>query len=449
MNILLLTYAVPLPRDSGPKDKTYHLLRHLAARHRVTLVSFTRTGDRAADIADLRQICADVHTVPITVGRQHDYRSLAMSLFSGRPHSVERNSSAAMRALLARLIAESEAAAAPFDLVHADQLHMAPYAEPLPLPRLLDAHRAIYRIYESLAGQQNWPQNWLTRREAALLRAHEGWLCSTFEAVTTVDDEDRQALMKVMPHPRELTAIPFAVDYAAIQPIRRDPASQAVLSLATPSCPPNAAGIRWFARDVYPLVRRVAPASQLLICGSQPDLDLRAMPERDPSIEVMCSIGPADNIARSACMIVPLLQRGDVRVMILEALAREIPIVSTSAGIVGLNLCPGKHVLVADTSSDFADAVALLLREPELGQQIAAAGRLAAIERHGWRAASAAVNAVYERITAVPGRLDRGRRDAVWAVEGATPGRAGPSGSRKMRRVGWIADDAPGRWDRG
>ncbi|MEI7771945.1 MAG: glycosyltransferase, partial [Chloroflexales bacterium] len=155
---------------------------------------------------------------------------------------------------------------------------------------------------------------------------------------------------------------------------------------------------------VYPLVRRAAPESRLFICGPQPDPAVRALPDHDPSIEVSESIDPADSIARSACMIVPLLQSGGTRVAILEALAREIPIVSTSVGVAGLDLRPGEHVLVADTPSDFADAVTLLLREPELGQRIAAAGRQAALERHGWRAAHAAIDAVYERMVAASAR---------------------------------------------
>jgi glycosyltransferase involved in cell wall biosynthesis len=453
MNILLLTYLLPFPPNSGPKVKTYHLIRYLAERHRVTLVSFTRGDERESDIAALRQLCAAVHTVPAEAS-QRGYRSIAASLLSGRPARIERDASPAMHALLSRLVAEAEAAGVPFDLVHADQLHMAPYAEPLPLPRLLDQHNAVHRIYESLADQQSWPLSWLARREAALMRAYESHICSTFEEVTTVDDEDRQALLQAMPRPRELTTIPIGVDYTALQPIRRDPTSQAVLSLATPGWPPNAAGIRWFARDVYPLVRRAAPASQLFICGAQPDPALRALPERDPSIEVTGFVEPTDYIARSACLIVPLLQSGGMRVMILEALAREIPIVSTSVGVAGLDLRPCEHVLVADTPSDFADAVALLLREPELGQRIAAAGRQVAVERHGWRAVYAAIDPVYTRMVAattrpseaMSSRLDRSGREAMWIREDAGPGEntRGREGAKARRCLSPIATEGDG-----
>ncbi|NNJ09216.1 glycosyltransferase [Chloroflexales bacterium ZM16-3] len=400
MNILLLTYAVPYPPESGPKVKTYHLLRHLAGRHRVTLVSFAHHGERADQIAALRPLCVGIHTVPLANDSMHRYRSMAMSLLRGRPFIVERDTSPAMHALLARLVAEAEEVGQPFDLVHADQLYMAPYAEALPIPRLLDQHNAVYRIYESLAGQRHWARSWMARREAALLRRHEGRLCATFEAVTTVSDEDRQALQAVMPRPRELTTIPIAVDVAELQPITRDPQSQAVLSLAAPGWPPNAEGLTWFAREVYPLVRRAVPESQLFICGAQPDHAVRALPERDPSIEVTGFVDPATYIARSACLIVPLRQSGGMRVMILEALARGIPVVSTSLGIAGLDLRPCEHLLVADTPSDFADAVALLLREPELGRRIAAAGRQLVLDRYDWRVVYRVIDSVYERMVA-------------------------------------------------
>jgi glycosyltransferase involved in cell wall biosynthesis len=415
MNILLLTHTVPFPPDSGPKVKVYHLLRYLAEGHQVTLVSFTRNAQSEANAVALRPLCAAVHTVRLPDTRAHEYRSLILSLLSGRPYTLERDASAEMHALLRRLVDEAAAAGAPFDLVHADQLSMAPYAEPLPLPRLLDQHNAVYKIYEALATQRSWPRSWLARREAELLRAHEGRLCASFEAVTTVSDEDRQALLAVIPQPREITTIPIAVDCSSLRPLNRDMQAQAVLSLAAPGWPPNAAGIRWFAREVYPLVRRAVPSSRLYICGAHPDPAVRDLPERDQTIEITGFVDPAAYIERSACLIVPLRSSGGMRVMILEALARGIPIVSTSIGIAGLDLRPGEHVLVADTPSDFADAVALLLREPELGMRIAAAGRQIVLERYDWRAVYTAIDAVYARMIP-PQRAPNDRANLLGAV---------------------------------
>ena len=64
MKILLLTQVLPYPPDSGPKVKTWNVLKYLAQHHEVTLVSFVR-GDQSEDVHQLRKYCQAVHTVPM------------------------------------------------------------------------------------------------------------------------------------------------------------------------------------------------------------------------------------------------------------------------------------------------------------------------------------------------------------------------------------------------
>jgi hypothetical protein len=53
--ILFLTQVLPYPLDAGPKVRAYYMLRHLAATHEVTLVSFVRPDDKPEYIEHLRQ----------------------------------------------------------------------------------------------------------------------------------------------------------------------------------------------------------------------------------------------------------------------------------------------------------------------------------------------------------------------------------------------------------
>lgn len=399
MNILLLTQIVPFPPDSGPKVKTYHLLRHLAARHRVTLVTFTRNPQEEADAAALRSICAAVHTVHLKRSRVRDVIALTATLFNGRPFIIERDASATMHQLVTRLVFEAAAAGQPFDLVHADQLNMAQFAEPLALPRLLDQHNAVWTILDRMAQQSRGPKRWFFRREQRLLQRYEGRICSEFEAVTAVSEEDRRSLCQVMPVQRDIPVIPIAVDAEQERPIPREPGAKSILSLATMMWPPNVDGVCWFAREIYPLVRRAVPDTHFYVCGQRPVAEVRALPEQDPTIEVTGYVpDPRPYIAKSACLIVPLRSGGGMRVKILEALARGIPIVSTTIGCEGIDLTPGKHLLVADTPSEFADAVTLLLRDPEFGARLAAAGYQRVLERYDWRAVCPAMDAVYAQI---------------------------------------------------
>ncbi|HMQ35209.1 MAG TPA: glycosyltransferase family 4 protein [Chloroflexaceae bacterium] len=395
MNILLLTNGIPYPPDSGPRVKTYQLIRYLATRHSVTLVSLGHDARELERAAALAPFCAAVHIVPAT---SSPWRSLR-GAFGPLPRSVSRHESEALRALLARLVAEAAARGAPFDLVHADQLAMAPYAEALPLPRLLDAHNALWTIKAREAEGRRWPLSLPARLEAARLRAYEGRVCAGFDAVTAVSEEDRAALLAAGPA-RELTVIPIGIDGDALAPVRRAPEARAVLSLAAPGWPPNAEGIAWFAREVYPLVRRAVPDSHLYICGAQPAPELRALAEATPAIDVTGFVNPGPFLEQAAALIAPLRSSGGMRVMLPEALARGVPVVATSLACAGLDVVPGEHLLVADTPSAFADAVALLLRDHDLGERIGAAARRHALDRYDWRATCPAIDGVYARITA-------------------------------------------------
>lgn len=399
MNILLLTQVVPFPPDSGPKIKTYHLLRYLAARHRITLVTFARNQQEERDAAALRDICAAVHTVYLHRSRGRDALALGYSLLNGKPWLMERDDLRAMHRFLAKLVADETAAGKPFDLVHADQLNMAMFADRLPIPRLLDQHNAVWTIFKRMAQQERGPARLFLEREWRLLKRYEGDICRRFEAVTAVSDEDRKALFDAMGTTREMPVIPIAVDAETERPIPRAPNAKGILSLATMMWPPNVDGVLWFARSIYPQIRRAVDDARFYVVGQRPVAEVRALPESDPSIEVTGYVpDPTQYIANSACLIVPLRSGGGMRVKILEALARGIPVVSTTIGYEGIDLTPGKHLLVADTPEEFAAAVTRLLRDPALGEQLAAAGRERLLERYDWRAVCPAMDAVYAQL---------------------------------------------------
>src|SRR5690349_20218329 len=104
MRIILLTQVVPNPPDSGPKIKTHNVLRYLAQRHEIHLVSFVRSEAEAANARALAPLCrAGVSSIPIRRSHVRDVGFLARSLLSGRPFLIERDDSTAMRRLLADL----------------------------------------------------------------------------------------------------------------------------------------------------------------------------------------------------------------------------------------------------------------------------------------------------------------------------------------------------------
>jgi glycosyltransferase involved in cell wall biosynthesis len=398
MRILLLTLVVPNPPDSGPKIKTHYLLRYLAQRHEVTLVSFVRSAAEAAAARELEGLCRAVYSVPIRRSRVRDIGYLLASFWSARPFLMLRDESRAMRRMLRDLLAREQ-----FDLAHADQLNMAPFAHATGLPVVLDQHNAVWTIFQRMAAQERGVRRLLLELEWRRLKHYEGRVCRASAAVMTVSEEDRAAL-EAAGAPQNMLIIPIAVDVAGIQPVQRLPNAQGILSMATMYWPPNIDGVLWFAREVLPLIRRDEPDAPFYIVGARPPDEVRAL-TLDATVEVTGYVDdPTPFLQSSALMIVPLRAGGGMRVKILEALARGIPVVSTSIGAEGIDVTAGEHLLVADEPADFAAAVVRLLRDRAFADQLATHGRRHALARYDWRAVCPAIEPVYRQALAAVGR---------------------------------------------
>lgn len=395
----MLTQVLPHPPDSGPKVKTAAVLRYLAERHEVTLISFSR-GDQADDLRHLRRVCREVHTVPIRRGVPRDVWYLGRSLIGGQPFLMARDARPAMfRAVRQRM------ASGGFDVVHADQLNMAQYARLVPpgTARVLDAHNALWLVTERLAKTlPPSPRRLVLRREARLLRDYEGRACREFEGVLAVSDEDLHALRSAAGTAIENAAVvPISIDVGAVAPLERRAGGERLLYIGSLIWPPSLDGLWWFLDEVLPRIRASRPSVGLDVVGADPPAQLRARAERDAGIRVHGYVrDPSPLLAAAAAMVVPLRAGGGMRVRILNGLAQGVPILTTAIGAEGIALENGRHALLADRAEDFAAAALRLLDDRDCGAALAAAGRRLVEERYDARRVCPAIEPLYERAVA-------------------------------------------------
>ncbi|MGQ0601233.1 MAG: glycosyltransferase family 4 protein [Anaerolineales bacterium] len=371
MKVLLLTQVLPYPPDSGPKIKTWNTLKYLARDHEITLVSFVR-GDQAAEVEALRRYCQAIHTVPLTRSPIADGWAMVSSLITGQPWMMVRDDQRAMRELIDQLCATTR-----FDVVHADQLNMAQYAARVPdARRVLDAHNALWLLYQRLAATMPaGPRRWLLERDWRLLKDYEGRQLRECDFVLAVSDEDRSALLEAAGETRGVTVIPIAVDLEELPFVPRRAEADHLFHIGTMYWPPNIDGMLWFIREVLPMIKAQHPDVALDIVGARPAQELSSLNGQD-GINVTGYVqDPQPYLEQAGVFIVPLRAGGGMRVKILEALARGLPLVTTSLGCEGIAVEHGRHALIADTPAAFAQAVVRLLTDRVFAADLARRGR--------------------------------------------------------------------------
>jgi len=424
LRILFLTQVLPHPLDAGPKVRAYYVLRHLArSGHEITLLSFARDTDSPQSIAHLQTFCRDVITVPMRRSRVRDAHYLLRSLLGSTPFLIARDWVPEMAKAVQSAIRNAK-----FDAIHADQLWMAPYAlnTHSPNPQLiLDQHNAVFQIPRRLAANERNPfKRLILAREAHLLARYETRIIQQFHHVVWVTKQDRDAVnssyqssaighqsananrpntqypisttqysLPNTQYPISNPIIPICIDPDVHPPLPRHPNPRRVTFLGGMHWPPNAEGILWFAREVWPLVLKQIPNAQLTIIGKNPPKKLRNIqyPISNtrysmPNIHTTGYLpDPTPLLAQTAVFIVPLHAGGGMRVKILDAWAWGLPIVSTTIGAEGLQARHEENILLADDAPAFAQAVIDVLRQPALAERLATAGRATVESEYDWQ----------------------------------------------------------------
>ena len=412
--VLLLTYVLPYPLDTGPKVRAYYMLRHLAVQHEVTLVSFVRADDTQEAIAHLRGCCHAVHTVSLRRSALRNLSAGIRGLLTGLPIVIARDEREGIGNLLRRLAAQTR-----FDVIHADQLSMAGWGwhaaqaaraiggTPL---TLLDEHNAVYLLAERMAvTETRLLRRLLMTRESRAFRRYEMEMCRRYDGVLTVTAEDREHLLALFGTAEsaearhKFTVVPICVDPEAVRPVARAwDGPPTILSLGTMFWPPNIAGVQWFAHEVLPRVHAAVPEARFVALGKGPPPEVTRLAS-DPRIEVTgYVVDPAPYLAAADVFVVPLHAAGGMRVKILDAWLWGVPIVSTPVGAEGIECRDGENLLIAETASAFAVAVVRLLTDSALNGRLRAAGRRWAEARYDWREVYGLIDNVYAGLLGSP-----------------------------------------------
>ena len=378
MRILWVKGGKLIPVDTGGKIRSYNLLRQLAARHEVTLLSYYDGPKDAAYESEIVEHFS--HAVAISTGRAEssaiDYLK---HIFSRAPYAVTKFTSARAGALIREWMAERR-----FDVAVCDFLSASlNFPAELLTPTVLFQHNVESVLWRRQADHEPNPIKRIAfKLEAEKMIRYEQKAVKRFDHVIAVSENDRENMAR-RTSPSRISIVPTGVDFEAYRLQSYSDASEPVVVFTgSMDWEANIDGVEYFCEEIWHRVLKAVPNARFRIVGRNPHPRVRGL--ASDSIEVTGTVPSVIDYMRDAAVfVVPLRIGGGTRLKIYEAMAMGKAVVSTSVGAEGLDVEDGRDIMLADTSVGFADSIIKLLSDRQTRKQFeTAAARLAA--RFDW-----------------------------------------------------------------
>jgi len=380
MKILVLCRELPLPLTSGEKIRCYHILKGLARDHDVTLVSLVLHKSDLTYINELKKFCQSVYTFEINFSKK---LSALKTAFSSLPWDVLAYQNNEAKLKISELNQSQK-----FDIIWINFLSMSGYVNRKDLNKtilILDQHNADELVWANYIRNSTNPVMktfaWLNRGK---VKSFQRKIFKDINVIVCVSKEDAEYIKPQIPAGVSTWIIPNGVDTEYFVPVNTNRKVNAVMLCASMDVTMNIDAALQFAK-IFPNIKQKIPDAEFWIVGRNPPKQIVAL-NQEGYIKVTGSVidvRPYYNEAR--VIVAPYRFGGGTKLKILEAIAMNLPIVSTTMGCQGIDTTGMSNIIIRDDINQFSEAVIdILLGNTDIIRQKVHDSSKILEERYSW-----------------------------------------------------------------
>lgn len=374
--ILLLSYRFPYPVTDGSRIRIYNLARILAKKYHTDFLAINEGPVARQYIDQLRSTLGDIKLYP------QDTIRFKINTLKGFP---SRNPLQVFYYHFPYVQRWIDKHYADYDLVFCFHIRMSRYLRKIADRRkvidLVDATSMNYREAQRFA-RGHWRV--IYRLESRRLLVYELKMLRMFDKAFITSHHDKAYLEHHAGRSLDnLVVIPNGVreDLFARPPC--DDEKDWIVFLGWMGYAPNVDAVVYFAKEIFPLIRKNVKVKFLIVGGDPTKEVLRLRQNED--IEVTDFVeDPYEYLERAKVVVTPLRFGAGIQNKILEAMALGKAVVTTSRGARGIAGRDGEHFLAADDPKDMAEKVVRLLHDSELRKNIGKNARKLVERKYRW-----------------------------------------------------------------
>jgi sugar transferase (PEP-CTERM/EpsH1 system associated) len=353
------------------------MIRHLGKLHTVVVASLAESEKEMREASGLRSHCSDI--IAEVVPNRVRWLQACRGAFRHTPSSVAYFWSLKLYQRIQKLLSVTK-----FDVIFVHCAFVAQY---------INNCQGGYRILDfcdidsaKWFDYSRWLPahlSWVYGLEAKKLRRYERQAARHFDrcmVATGGELEEFRKLNVEIP----CNVVPNGVDLDYFNSSSNAKDGRGIVFIGRMDYFPNVDGAIYFARNIFPIVRRSVPNAELRIVGSNPTNAVRRLAMM-PGIQVTGHVADVrPYLANATVAVAPLRLARGTQNKILESMAMRIPVVATAEAAKGITATPGEDLLVAHDRETFASQVINLMQNEELRRNLSDAGRQKISRTHTW-----------------------------------------------------------------
>lgn len=392
MKILVILSRVPYPLDKGDKLRAFNQIKQLSKKHQIILFAL---NDKELDdfaFAELKKHCVSISIIKLS--KVIIFFNLIRAFFNGNPLQVGYFYFKKAQKKVDYLIAKHKP-----DHIYCQLIRTAEYAKPYSnIPKTLDYMDVFSKGMERRKSTDPfymWPILALEHRR--LLR-YEHDVFQYFNNKTIISDQDKN----LIPHPKrqEIKVIPNGVDTSYFKSIPYEKEFELLFN-GNMNYPPNVESVEYLVNKIMPLVWKKLPKVRLLISGASPNNKVMAL--KSERVEISGWVFDIrENFAKSKILVAPMQISIGLQNKLLEAMAMQLPCVTSTLANNALGAQPNHQILVADTPEQYVQCIIELLQDEAKAREIAINGYKFVINNFNWQSSTAKLEELFYQSTSPP-----------------------------------------------
>ena len=373
MKIIVISPRFPYPLEKGDKLRLYYHIKHLSFEHQVVLISLSDNEVKPNDIDHLKEFVTELFLFKLS--KFTIAKNLFKAFFSKLPFQVHYFFDKSIKNDILDIIKKENP-----DIIYNQLIRTAEYTKDLDYFKVIDYMDSFSEGMRKRIKTSFFPLNILYKAEYKRIKRYESDIFTYFQKHLIISEQDKNIFEKKIRE--KLIILPNGVNTQYFTPMKVNKKYD-IGFVGNMGYRPNILATMFLANSILPELKKDNKNIKVLIAGARPAWRVKKL--QDKNIEVS---GWLEDIriaySEIKVFVSPIFTGIGQQNKILEAMAMEIPVITTSTVNNAIGAEDGKNILIADNKDEFYYSISKILHDPILEQSIGEEGRRFILENYNW-----------------------------------------------------------------